>query len=183
MSEVLRYSIAFFIIFVFVVVPIWGVVSILKKTIKTRSEGRELDLIESNIVKHIQLLKSEDIASFDGVLSSWLDTVIDTLKTPWLKNALFMASDAKYIGLGEVHRNALINNDIYRNNVFNNLAKLAFSFGEGKSEKVLLYLAQLYSLFYCAQIGQKTITAKDASIMAFNALKNQLSYIMQEMLL
>lgn len=144
-------------ILLFYITPILGLSIVVREIISSRVRGKELDSISDGLRARFNILSSMDISGFDASLSNWLETEIKTPTTDWLRSSLRLFTQAKLIGLGEGHRELLIKDKYYREQVINCGQLLTESFENGNRDEVIFQIANLYSIFLCKECDESSI--------------------------
>ena len=151
------------VIFVFFIMPLVGLAFVIRDLWLSRIHGKELDKIANEFREKLDLLRRMDIACFDGSLSNWLEKKIRTTTIDWVKVSLRLVTQAKYVGLGERHRELLSQDEGYRNLTLRYYLQLADAYESGKPTQVFTALSRLFALFYNTDINRETtsLTSKD----------------------
>ena len=144
-------------ILLFYITPLILVSIIIRDVITTRNRGRELDVISNGLRGRFELLESLDIAGFDASLSNWLEVEVKNPKTNWLRASLRLFTQAKLIGLGEGHREMLLKDHYYRDNVLQCGRLLTDSFENGNREEVMSRIGTLFAVFLCKECDESSI--------------------------
>lgn len=145
--------ITFLIILVFFFAPVVGLFSILTGIQSSRRWGKDFDKLH-NALEQIKQMKHEnysgkDIAYFDSEISDWLETAIRETNTRWAKTTVRLLIEAKVIGLGEQHRDKLIEDKKYQKKITKILVRLSSAFDNGDIEEITVLIGRLFSLIEC----------------------------------
>ena len=175
----IEYQIAILLIisFVFILVPIFGIILIFNNFNNNKKHGKDFDLFEETLCIFINNLSLENLHIIDGQLSDWLDTAIKNLPTYWFKNAALTFVDIKSIGMGEFHRAMLENDETQQSLIFNTLNNLASSFGRGDKIEIIKNYVILYAFLMCTNSNQKIDFTDDLRIMTTNAISKSLNIL------
>ncbi len=136
----------------FCFLPLWFLFSTIREFKTSREIGRELDLISSKISDFLLDLHVIDIASFDAEFSNWLEATIPNLQSKIGKSTLRLLIQAKYMGLGEGHREKLSKDDNYRKRTLEYTSRLAESYKIGEAKAIYKNIGALFEQFMCMDI-------------------------------
>lgn len=111
-----------------------------------RRRIEELSLITYGLKEILESFQIDDIAKFDATLSNWFETIMSRVKLPFTKGTLRLLLQAKYIGLGEGHRERLDNIE-YRNKTVLLTNEIIDTLEFGSSNDLIFKIGDLYQLF------------------------------------
>ena len=117
-------------------------------TSKRKKANKEID----EIVENLNILKSqfskENISEFSAKFSNYFENSINSFETNWIKMAARMLMHAKPIGLGEDHREEVINNKDLFYLLENVCTELIENLDNGDVLGTYTEITNLYSIFY-----------------------------------
>jgi hypothetical protein len=156
---------------VFLVVPITGLFLVILDVLHSRIRGHELDNLSLGIKHHLQFLKRGDIPEFDGLLSNWLEQTIKEINTKWIRASTRLIIQAKFVGLGEPHRDRLINDESYRRDALFHSRRLAEYLEHGDMMQVMNEIGHIFALFTC-DYYEESDSGIDPKLITIEAIKN-----------
>lgn len=145
MNEILAYLL---IGAIFIILPLWGLFQFLRDIIISYNRNKEINAFVKEFKTLLEVLRSENLASFDAGLSNWMERTIPKLRVEWLQTGARLILQTKIIAFGEEHRQALSNDKEFRFSAIRLMRNIESNIEDTDTIAMYDNLGKLLSLLY-----------------------------------